>query len=124
MTNEEFISEYNEAQFQIFRLHNIWQECRQASERGDLIAWKWKLNSAEIELNNDARRLDKKKGFLKQLKEINKKIVEIEINFQKTHSPKYLSLLYLKLKEKEELLKYIQDEAGKGARYKLREERM
>lgn len=74
MEQERLISEFNEAKFQIFRLHNLWLECKHFRESGMLLNWKWKLDTAEIELYEDAKHCDKqdKKGFLQRIKEINK----------------------------------------------------
>ena len=36
---ESLTSEFNEAKFQIARLHNIWLECKNLREKGNLLAW-------------------------------------------------------------------------------------
>jgi len=112
---EKLISEFNEAKLQIFRLHNIWLECKHFRETGRLVHWKWKLDTATIELWNDAKRLDNESeeegNYISSLKKLDKEIFEAE-------KQKNLAKLYQKLVEKEKLLREIQEEAGKGARYK------
>lgn len=125
MSDEKLLSEFNEAIFQISRLHNVWLECKSCRERGNLLGWKWKLDTASIELFNDAKRLDtdgrmikgekkekiKEEGYLGQLKKLDEKINEAEVKKQKGR-------LYNHLMEKEKLLREIQEESGKGAKFK------
>jgi hypothetical protein len=123
---ERLISEFNEAKFQIFRLHNIWLECKQYREKGFINQWRWKLDTAMIELWNDARRLDgeenkdeseeeKKSRYVNQLKKLNKKISE-------KIKDKKMKELYECLTQKEIILREIQERAGKGARYRAADE--
>lgn len=120
MVEEKYISEYNEAYLQIVRLHSIWENCGRLMKSGDLIGWKWELERAETELYVDARKLDKDKhtNYLKKLKKINRFIISLEMRFKMTYNPKILARLYLTLKKKELLLRIIQDDAGKGTKYK------
>ena len=101
MEETKLISEYNEAGNQILRLHNIWLDCRRYREAGSLGKYKWALDSAEIELTLDI--LDKQT----ELDTLNTKIVT---NFGVK--------LYINLMKKEKLLRQIQDQAGKGGKYK------
>lgn len=108
------ISEFNEAKLQIYRLHQMWVTSDFARRAGDLISWKWILDGAEIELAEDAKRLDKskKREYVKEIKEINEKL----------NSQVKKKEMYELLKKKMILLKEIQNEAGKGARYKYEDE--
>jgi len=117
MDEERLISEFNEAKFQVFRLHNIWMECKMFRESGKLMEWRWKLDTATIELYYDAEMLDEQKGtnYVQQLKDLDKEI-------ENAIKQKNLEELYKKLKEKEILLRKIQNEAGKGGKYKPIEE--
>ena len=113
---EKLISEFNEAKWQIFRLHNLWQQAKIQRETANLAGWRWTLDSAAIELNNDADRLSTdKESFIEKLKELDKEIDDAanEANF---------SLLYSKLKDKEILLRKIQEDAGKGGKLKLEDD--
>jgi len=115
-SNEKLISEFNEAKFQILRLHNIWAECKYLREKGKIISWRWRLDTATIELWNDAKRLDKDKNkdedsYIKGLELIDKEV-------KKAIEDKNPAELYVKLVEKEKLLREIQEKSGKGARYK------
>lgn len=118
-------SEFNEAKFQIFRLHNSWVECKSRRQNGDLVGLRYALDSVALELNNDAIRVDKTKKededkFVHRIKEIDKKIAE-EIEKKEKKS---LTILYELLKEKERILRQLQEEAGKGTRLKSTEYRM
>ena len=112
-SGEKLISEFNEAKFQIFRLHNIWVECKYCREHGNLLGWKWKLDTAMIELWNDAKRTSK--NTTEALKSLSK-----EINLAIKN--KYLEEAYDKLIKKEVLLREIQEEAGKGAKFRAVDE--
>jgi len=120
-SNEErLISEFNEAKFQIFRLHNIWMECKLFRERGKLIAWRWKLDTAMIELWNDAVRLDEHKEkeedtYVFKLNKLNEDIIKVL-------AEKNLSEFYDILMKKEMMLRKIQEDAGKGAKFRPAEE--
>lgn len=111
------ISEFNESAYQINRLNNIWIKCQIFRNSGLLINWKWKLDDALAELSYDASRLDdsEDKEYLKTLQRIDK-----EIAFAEKY--KNLRLLYKKLFEKELILREIQQECGKGSRYKSADE--
>jgi len=120
MTNERLISEFNEAVFQIGRLHNIWLQSRVARESGQLIKWKWILDSAMIELCNDVRRLDE----IKETDTYKEKLEKLDQEIESAEKRQDFKELYKKLKEKEMLLREIQEEAGKGSKLKSIEEDM
>ena len=115
----KIISEFNEAKFQILRLHDIWTTCHRCRVKGDYATWRWALDSAAIELSEDAEMLDsQQKGeesFVEKIKELDKKIKEAAKKLNKDE-------LYDLLVEKEKLLKKIQNLAGKGAKYKSEDE--
>lgn len=102
-----FISEFNEAKFQIYRLHLIWTSCNQLSCAGRLTEWRWKLDRAWIELSPDANSKPYKKYF--------EKIEELETNILKAKGDKEL---YQVLNKKEIFLRCLQDEVGKGSKRK------
>jgi len=115
---EKKISEFNESMLQIQRLDNKWREIANAREQGDLSRAKFKLDSIEIELMNDAKILTNREyDYVKELKNINKEIYNL--NPKETKS---IIKLYILLKEKEILLRQIQQECGKGSRYKASDE--
>ena len=111
-------SEFNEAQFQILRLNNIWVTSRSYREKGKLLQWKWILLSAEVELNNDAMRIDKQKktNWIEQIDLINEEIEKNEASFSQKD-------LFVTLVKKEKLLKSLQEGAGKGTKLKFEEEK-
>ena len=51
---KELISDFNEAKFQILRLHLLWQSSNSFSQSGKLIQWKWKLETIWREVSVDA----------------------------------------------------------------------
>ena len=112
-------SQYNEAANQIKRLNEIWTDCRDSRERGNLNLYKQNLVSAEQELWRDAEKLDEKikdHDYIKNLEAINLKIMTLNIHLA-TNIKIYYALLNLWLIKKERLLRKIQDLAGKGAVY-------
>ncbi len=119
MDESKQISEFNESMFQIQRLHNHWLEFDKFIKRGDFSKARWELDSVESELYWDAKRLDddgrkeldKEEGFMNQLINSNKIL-------QGAFYKGYLNIIYTLLRSKERLLREIQQESGKGARYK------
>jgi len=115
MVNEErLVSEFNEAAFQISRLHNLWLETKNLREKGRLIKCKWKLDSAAIELWNDALRLDE--DIDKEEEKYTYKLQELDKSLDNAGKKSDLASFYDKLVEKEKLLREIQEKAGKGAK--------
>ncbi len=117
----KLISEFNEAKWQIFRLNNLWIECRRLREHGRLIGVRWRLDSATIELWNDAIRLDKDK---KEEEKYTTKLEKLDKEIETCCKNKDFNELYKKLIEKERVLREIQEESGKGARYKSADEEL
>ena len=112
---KELTSDFNEAKFQIYRLHILWLNCNTLSQLGKLTEWKWKLDTIWRELSTDAKQKDntnKNKDNFKKIQELNDKIAEAKGN----------SKLYNTLQEKEIFLRCLQDEVGKGSKKSSREE--
>ncbi len=111
---KNLISDFNEAKFQILRLHLLWQSCNSLSQSGKLIQWKWKLDNIWRELSVDAAEKDdsvdkdKEKYFIR-VKDINKAIVTAE-------TKKNRAEIYDALQNKEIFLRQLQQDAGKGSR--------
>lgn len=113
---EHQTSEFNDAVFQIERLHNLWNECKFLRQHGRLIAYYHSLDSVEIELYPDAIRLDKESGekkekWIETISELNKKI-------KTAYAEKKVSDFYQKLMNKEKTLRSLQFASGKGGKYK------
>ena len=131
MEEAKLISEFNEAGYQIQRLHNIWLACRVAKEKGNLKDYKLLLDSAKIELNNDLEKKDSVKHNFKERLEKLDDVIEEYSSFVFISSgninnlnPKLKDIfyrmreiLYKKLQKKEELIREIQEAAGKGGKY-------
>ncbi len=111
-TEDRLISEFNEAKYQILRLHYIWLQAKQHREAGKFNNVRWALDSAEIELWQDIQIIDedisdKDKKYEKKIKDINDKIEENKNNPAE---------FYKNLQEKEKILRIAQEKAGKGAK--------
>ena len=99
------ISEFNEAGYQIARLHYIWSQCNYHAIFGNLLKWKWNLDRAWVELYADAQKKNKTK-YEAELKVLNEKIT----------MAKNKSELYQALQDKETFLRTLQDDVGKGSK--------
>ena len=88
------------------RLHELWLKDNLQSVKGDLIGWKWTLDSIWRELAADAKEKDKTKYFTK-LKLLNFNIAQAKG-----------SKLYNALNEKHIFLKTLQEDLGKGGKKK------
>ena len=122
MAQEKLISEFNEAAFQISRIHNTWLEIKSLRESGNLIKCKFKLDSIAAELWNDAERLDEQSSNKKKEKnEITyiSEIKKIDNQIHKSQINRNLPRFYFLLLEKEKLLRKIQEKSGKGAKYRI-----
>lgn len=111
MEKKDFTSDFNEAKYQILRLHVLWQSCNHLSQSGRLEEWKWKLDAIWRELSPDAKLKDdnqdkKKDTYFYKVKELNKDI-------SKTKND---DVLYSVLQEKEIFLRCLQEAVGKGGR--------
>jgi hypothetical protein len=120
---QQVTSEFNEAGFQIVRLHRLWIQSKVYRESGQLLKCRWILDTATIELWADIRRLTtyynesegkKKRKYADYISIINKLDERIKDAIQKRDD----ILLYEKLIEKEKHLRIIQETAGKGATFR------
>ena len=108
-------SNFNEAGFQISRLHNSWTHCYTFRVNADFIHWRWELEYIWSELSSDARRLHNVTWSRNQYNILVcglDKLIQIAVN------NKDGQLLYKCLDRKEKLLKKLQDDSGKGGSYK------
>lgn len=99
------LSEFNEAVFQIHRLHNIWQLSNNYARKGQLQEWRWILDRAWVELATDAKEKDEKKYF-SEMKQLDDRIAKAKTDGE----------LYPALKEKEIFLRVLQNAVGKGSK--------
>ena len=111
---KELISDFNEAKFQILRLHLLWQSSNSLSQSGKLIQWKWKLDTIWRELSVDATQKDKsidknKDKYFTRVKELNKNIAKAQEDNKREE-------VYETLQKKEIFLRQLQEDAGKGSR--------
>lgn len=113
---KELISDFNEAKFQIFRLHDLWQGCNAAATVGNLSLWKWKLDCIWRELSPDAKKRDDSGSkYCEEIKKLNSDITTA----QRSRND---GKLYQALSEKEEFLRQLQDDVGKGSRRRSTDE--
>ena len=107
---KDLTSDFNEAKFQIYRLHILWLTCNTLSQTGKLIEWKWKLDTIWRELTPDAKYKDKLKEkndtYFNQILLLNEKIAKSNGSEE----------LYNALQEKEIFLRCLQEEVGKGGK--------
>jgi hypothetical protein len=120
---------FNEGVMQLQRLHNIWLDIRKFREAGEFDKAKGGLMSAYVELSPDIESLDLKYGKRKldssgidktykiKLNEIDKALDDAASNKKSIIMKKRLDVYNL-LIEKEIILRRIQEESGKGAKYK------
>lgn len=102
---KQLLSEYNEAGYQILRLHDCWVDCAKFSREGSFDKWQWTLDVIWMELCADAL----KKNYDKYNKELN--LCDKRISLAKNKLQKYYAL-----KKKQEFLKILQDDVGKGSK--------
>ena len=110
---ENQISQFNDAVLEIQRLHNIWLAARMYREKGLLRDVIWILDSGEIELSDAIDRLKEKNNidYKKQIDILNEKI-------NKANLDKNNLELYKHLIEKERILRKVQQDSGKGTKWK------
>ena len=114
---KDFTSDFNEAKYQILRLHVLWQSCNNLSQAGKLEQWKWKLDAIWRELSPDAKLKDdfieeEKEKYFSKVKKLNNDIAK----------SKDSNDIYLTLQEKEIFLRSLQEAVGKGGRRSSGEE--
>lgn len=110
-SDKKLVSTYNQAVSQIIRLDRAWSACNFYSSIGELIKWKWQLDVIWRELIADSKIIDdnideNKLKYCSKIKEVNN-----EIGLCKTKTALYNSLC-----KKEELLRLLEDESGKGSK--------
>lgn len=112
---KELLSDFNEAKYQIYRVHLDLIACRTYSQKGDLLKWKWVLDHLWLELAADARAkvgkdiTEENNHYFQKIDELNKTIVLAE-------KEKNNNKLYQALQEKEMFLRFLQDDVGKGGK--------
>lgn len=113
---KELTSDFNEAKFQIYRLHILWLNCNNVSQAGKLIEWKWKLDTIWRELSPDAKEKDKyreeKDKYFTQIQKLNNNISEAKND----------AAIYNALQEKEIFLRNLQEGVGKGSKKRTMDE--
>jgi hypothetical protein len=117
--SESESSIFNEAGFQINRLHNAWMNCKRYRTQGDLLSWRWELESIWSELYVDAIRAskDNEEDILLGMRTIDKLI-------NRSAQTNNNTVLYNLLDKKEKRLRLLQDQAGKGGSYSEGQEGM
>jgi len=115
---KDMTSDFNEAKFQIYRLHILWLSCNALAQEGKLLEWKWKLDTIWRELSPDAISKDKgkenntKETYTYRMKVLNGKIAEAQGN----------NAIYNAIQEKEIFLRCLQEEVGKGSKKSYEDE--
>jgi len=115
---ENLISTFNDSVNSIQRLNECWRKAAEARIKKDYKLYKLVLEQVEDELWFDAEEIDSKKKefeFVKKLKELDN---TIEFSFLKLRIGRYINAL----REKERVLRRIQQKCGKGSAYKERDE--
>lgn len=120
-------SKYNEAINQITRLHNIWLSCAASKEQGNITKYEILLRNAESELkydikllsdgleeNHESNYMTKVKKNNIQIRQSNNFILKTSLEETKVFQSAAISMKWSLLIQKEELLREIQEEAGKG----------
>jgi hypothetical protein len=113
------VSAFNEGMLQIGRLNNIWTRCITLKTNDSLSEWSLELDAAWDELRYDAVKLDAKyEELIDNINAIiNQFYSEREEILGKSTLIKSRPSLRKLLHKKEQLLRTIQNECGKGARY-------
>lgn len=101
------ISKYNDANFSILRLNEMWMSCRQSINNGNLLAWKTELDNIWLELYNDTQR----NKDTKELLERNTKF-KTEIARSRNRTALFNALI-----KRHEFLRQLQDMSGKAGLY-------
>lgn len=119
---EDFTSAYNEGMLQIQRLHQLWVQANSYSRQGLYTKWRWTLDTIWRELSRDAINSEPlKEGesfdkieeiyWFKEYKKLNERIDDALVK-------KQLHGVYTSLSTLEIFLRSLQDEVGKGGKYK------
>lgn len=129
MENEEQrVSSFNQAAFQMQRLHYLWTEANHLSIAGELNGWRWRLEAIWRELCVDATEEDNR-----NLNGIRARITKA-ISSAPNRNPRELTpqeetalagsraALYTALTDFDVFLRRLEDRAGKGSMYKRPDE--
>ena len=97
---------------QNIELRTLLNECNRLSRRGDLVTWRWTLDSLQRELTFDLNKMDSNEDknenkYSTRLKVIEEKLCKEIKDKEKT---------YVNLSAKEVILREVQEECGKGSR--------
>jgi len=103
----EYKSTYNEGMFQIQRLNNLYLEAQSFCNKGDFKNYNIRLDHIYSELCADVNKSKKANEY---------KIDYLRISTDYLKNKDNKAKAYLCLKEKENLLRNIQDDVGKGTR--------
>jgi len=105
------VSLFKDALGQIQRLNAAWIRATRHRENGNLLGWRWILDTVYLELSYDAKRLARDKGlnYEKMLEELEKKI---SAAFKEKKEVEQYRLLL----EKEKILRELQEVSGKGSK--------
>jgi len=101
----KYVSEFNEAKFQILRLHNSWVLCNNHRRNGRIKELNLELDTIWDELSSKAG--TKEEEYRDKIEGIDKKIVGTRD-----------SVKYVLVRKKYCLLKLIQEEVGMGGKMK------
>jgi len=97
---------------QNIELRTLLNECNRLSRRGDLVTWRWTLDSLQRELTFDLKKMDSNEE-----KDINKYSIRLKLIEEKLCKEiKDKEKTYANLSEKEVILREVQEECGKGSR--------
>lgn len=107
--NNAQTSKYHSAKFILERINEVWKDARRSREQGDLTNWNWILDSAWLELCDDA---DEKKDVPKFLE------FQAEVVANKEDKAKF----YQTLLQKEQFLRKLQKTQGKSNKYQDEDE--
>lgn len=112
-------SKYSGGIDQLKRLNLLYLIAMSRRHSGKLEEWRWVLDSVEIELHPDMKRMAESKNtkinWIEKINKINKKINEAFKNRDPSEQYKYLKI-------KEKIMRWVQDKAGKGTKLAEEEE--
>jgi chaperonin GroEL (HSP60 family) len=109
--NKKLVSTYNQAIAQLTRLDRAWNACNHYSSIGELNKWKWQLDVIWRELIADSKIIDHSES-----KDENTYSYKINLLNSKIAKCKTKIELYNALSEKEQVLRILEDESGKGSK--------
>lgn len=124
MVDDGLTSSFNQAGYQIIRLHGLWESANKASRGGRLEEWRWVLGTIWRELSPDALRLggtsfeDREKNkFYVELGRIDKHIEDAVLVMGVKETERIgRRAFFMALVTKEEFLRNLEELSGKGAK--------